>query len=73
MIFELDGWTIEIDEKVIHPGYPECRKGHPDHWSQAEGADIEYISARVIRNGREKNISPKALINCLERRGVDIC
>lgn len=69
MTFELDGFTIEIDEKVIHPGHKAIGMGGPWEYScPAEGPEIEYIAARVTRNGRDKNISPRALIRCLERR-----
>lgn len=66
---ELDGYKIELDGKVIYPGHPAIGMRGPWEYScPSEAPEIEYTTARVIRNGREKNISPQALIRCLERR-----
>jgi hypothetical protein len=68
---DLSGITIELDEHVVHPACPAIGMGGPwEYSSPAEGAEVEYTSARVIRNGRVREVNPEGIIEALERRGL---
>lgn len=59
---------VEVDERTHHPGFPECRIGHPDHWHPAEGPQREIIGAWIVRHNREKKLDHRNIEWSLIRR-----
>ena len=47
----IQGIPCVIQPTHVEPFVPECRKGHPDSWTPAEGGYAEYEV--MDRNGRK--------------------
>ena len=69
IIIEMPGYTVELDERVIHPACAAVGMDGPwEYSSPAEDAEIEYVGARLVRNGRTKEINPANAVIAIKRR-----
>lgn len=64
----LDGFIIELDGYIIHPGYRGKYQGPWEYSYPSEAPEIEYVKARVIRGSHVKQVSATGMIEALRRR-----